>query len=146
MTEPVAAPTTAPPTASSPPTQAANAGPEPTAAVGERADAADVARRYYQLIDAGDLAEAYALRESGERDASAEEFIASFAEFAEYRATVGDPSPIVEADGSSFVEVPVQIYGRKQDGKPFASAGTITLRRRLQGSAEEQEWRIYTGR
>lgn len=120
--------------------------PEPEPSSSDAQGAADVARRYYALIGSGDLAEAYELRETGENEASAETFIASFAEFAEYRATVGAPSPVVEADGSSFVEVPVQIYGRKQDGTPFASAGTITLRRQDQGSAEERQWRIYTGR
>ena len=44
------------------------------------------------------------------------------------------------------VEVPVQLYGRMKDGKPFGSAGTITLRRANDvpgATAAQRRWRIY---
>ena len=124
--------------------------PEPRAG-GERAPAgsgaeasADVLRSYYERIGAGDYNGAYALRERSEGAATAEEFAANFELHAEHRATVGAPSRVAEAGGWQYVEVPVQIYGRLKSGKPMASAGTMTLRRRK--AEPNAPWRIYTSR
>ena len=51
------------------------------------------------------------------------------------------------AAGSLYVEVPVQTYGKLQDGTPFSSAGTVTMRRSNDvpgATAEQRRWRIHT--
>ena len=101
---------------------------------------------YYALIEDGKYQEAWRLRTPGEGETAAE-FATGFARYAEYHALVGTPSEISGAAGSLYVEVPVQIYGRLKDGKPFSSAGTVTLRRSndVPGStAEQRRWHIYT--
>ena len=119
----------------------AKATPSPAPPVGEEGQgAADVLRSYYGLIEAGRYDEAFRLREPGKRGPTPEQFRQSFARYAEHRATVGTPSQVAGAAGSLYVEVPVQIYGRLRSGKPFSTAGTVTLRRRSAGG----EWRIYT--
>jgi hypothetical protein len=109
--------------------------------------AANVLQTYYALVEQGKYREAYALRSLSAKGPSAAEFAASFDKYAEYHAQIGAPSDIQGAAGSLYVEVPVQIYGRMKDGKPFSSAGTVTLRRSndIPGATEEQRrWRIYT--
>ena len=101
--------------------------------------AANVLQTYYALIERGQYDEAFRLREPGKRGPTLEQFIASFSHYAEHHATVGAPSQIAAASGSSYVEVPVQLYGRMKSGKPFGTVGTVTLRRK--GS---KDWRIYT--
>ncbi|MGE5722251.1 MAG: hypothetical protein ACM3YM_07290 [Sphingomonadales bacterium] len=108
--------------------------------------AANVVQTYFALIEAGKYEEAWRLRWT-DPDLPLERFRAHFARYSEYHATVGAPSEIQGAAGSLYVEVPVQLYGRLSNGKPFGSAGTITLRRvnDVPGStAEERSWRIYT--
>lgn len=109
--------------------------------------AANVLQTYYALIEQGEYDEAWALRSPVPDGPTAAEFAASFEQYAEYHAQVGAPSDIQGAAGSLYVEVPVQTYGRMKDGKPFSSAGTVTLRRsnNIPGSTPEQRrWRIYT--
>lgn len=109
--------------------------------------AANVLQTYYALIEQGEYDKAFALREPGAGAASMEEFAASFGQYAEYHAHIGAPSDISGAAGSLYVEVPVQTYGRLKGGKPFSSAGTVTLRRsnNIPGSTPAQRrWRIYT--
>jgi hypothetical protein len=111
--------------------------------------AGEVLRRYFALIEAGRYSEAWALRWKGRGDSaeSARAFAASFGEYAEYHANVGAPGEAQSAAGSAYVDVPVQIYGRMKDGKPFSTAGTVTLRRleAVPGAgAEAKGWRIYS--
>ena len=101
--------------------------------------AANVLQTYYALIEAGQYEEAFRLREPGKRAPNLDQFIASFANYAEHHATIGSPSEIAVAGGSSYVEVPVQLYGRLKTGKPFGTVGTVTLRR-----SGGKDWRIYT--
>jgi len=108
--------------------------------------AATIVQTYYALIEAGKYREAHQLRWDSHR-LSLAEFEASFAPYAEYHATVGAPSEIQGAAGSLYVEVPVQTYGLRKDGRPFGSAGTIALRRVNDvpgATAEQRHWRIYT--
>ncbi len=72
-------------------------------------------------------------------------FAASFDRFSEYHANIGAPSEPQGAAGSLYVEVPVQLYGRLKDGRPFSNAGTVTLRRSNNVPGGSTEWRIYTG-
>jgi hypothetical protein len=125
------APATPPAAAASPPVDQA-------APAAEAGDAAEVLRRYYASISEGRYSEAHKLRETGGADAAA--FAAYFERFESHRVTVGTPSEPVEAGGWLYVEVPVHSYGTMEDGKPFGSAGTVTLRRRAPGG----EWRIFT--
>ena len=101
-------------------------------------DAAHVLRDYYALIGERRYAQAHKLREPNGADADA--FAAHFERFASHGVTVGTPSEPVEADGWLYVEVPVHTYGTMKDGRPFGSAGTVTLRRR----EPDGEWRIFT--
>lgn len=106
--------------------------------------AAAVAKAYYAAIEAGRYADAWAMRWEGGDES---EFVESFARYAEYHATVGAPGQMQGAAGSSYVEVPVQTYGRLKSGEPFSSAGTVTLRRvnDVPGStAAQRRWRIYS--
>lgn len=109
--------------------------------------AANVLQTYYALIEQGRYEEAYEFRSPSPDGPTEAEFAASFDEYAEYHAHIGAPSDMEGAAGSVYVEVPVQIYGRMKNGKPFSSAGTVTLRRsnEVPGSTPEQRsWRIYT--
>ena len=127
----IRAPATAPAAAASP-------APDQGTLLAEKGDAAEVLRRYYALIGERRYSEAHTLREPGGADADA--FAAHFERFASHGTTVGIPSEPVEAGGWLYVEVPVQTYGTMNDGTPFGSAGTVTLRRRERGG----EWRIFT--
>jgi hypothetical protein len=108
--------------------------------------AVDVLKSYYRLIEHGRYEEAWRLRwESDGGDAS--DFAAHFADYSEYHATVGNPSEVQGAAGSSYVEVPVQLYGQMKSGESFGSAGTVTLRRVNDvpgATAAQRRWRIYT--
>jgi hypothetical protein len=104
------------------------------------AGAADVLKLYYELIAARRYEAARGLRDSAGRQASAADFAANFDRYSEHHATVGTPSLVAEAGEWLYVEVPVQRYGKFRDGKTFANAGTVTLRRLKSG----REWRIFT--
>jgi hypothetical protein len=111
--------------------------------------AANVVQTYYALIAEGRYDQAWRLRwESDDAPASrAADFAKSFDQYREYHATVGAPSLIQGAAGSFYVEVPVQTYGVRRDGRPFGSAGTVTLRRAgdvAGASAEQRKWRIHS--
>ena len=109
-------------------------------------DPAAVLRRYYDLIEAGRHAEAWAMR--SESKAGSAEFARNFAAYDRYRVTVGRPSEPVGSGGWLYVEVPIQIFGRMKSGEPFGSAGSVSMRRAsgAEGaSAREREWHIYTG-
>jgi hypothetical protein len=120
-----------------PPAAAASAEPLAPPVSAQSGDAAALLRRYYALLEARRYDEAYALREPNGSDAAA--FAAHFERFASHQVTIGLASEPVSAGGWTYVEVPVHSYGAMKDGKPFGSAGTVTLRRREGGA-----WRIYT--
>jgi hypothetical protein len=120
-----------------PPAERAAAEPAPTPSVGEAGDASALLRRYYALLEQRRFEEAFRLREANGSDSEA--FAAHFERLEWQKVTIGVPSEPVSAGGWTYVEVPVQTYGAMQDGKPFGSAGTVTLRRRGDGA-----WRIYT--
>jgi hypothetical protein len=112
---------------------------EPTEPAPEATDAAEVLRLYYDHVQNRRYRQAHALREARTGD-DVEAFAAHFDRFASHKATLGKPSDPVAAGEWLYVELPVQVYGTLKDGKPFGSAGTITLRRAKQGGP----WRIYT--
>jgi hypothetical protein len=110
--------------------------------------AAQVVQSYFALIGEKKYAEAWKLWGGDGQDSgmNAEQFAASFAAFSQYDAQIGGPGEMEGAAGSSYVDVPVQVYGRTPAGAPFHRLGTVTLRRvnDVPGSSEAQrQWRIY---
>lgn len=146
------------PTASAPAPQPAPAASRPKAerpVVAERKPldeaqkAAEVVQRYYALIEEGRYADAWRLRWDSDDDPGnrAKAFINSFAQYRGYHATVGAPSEVEGAAGSLYAEISVQLYGEYKDGRPFATAGTVTARRvnDVPGSTDAQRsWRVYS--
>ena len=120
--------------------------PAPAPVIEAREDPAAILRRYYDLIEAGRYAEAWAMRSASK--AGSVEFARNFAAYERYRVTIGQPTEPVESGGWTYVEVPIQILGRMKGGEPFGSAGSVSMRRALRvegASAREREWHIYTG-
>jgi hypothetical protein len=73
------------------------------------------------------------------------EFVADMNRYYQYSAQVGAPGETDGAEGSIFITVPVQIYGRLKTGEAFHHAGAATLRRvnDVDGSTERQrQWHI----
>ena len=120
----------------------------PTETAQDREDSGDAAatlKRYYARIEAGDYDSAWEMR-SGEAGGEAERrFADNFRAYESYRADVGTPSEPVQAGGWAYVEVPVMIRGTFRGGKPFASAGSVTVRKATSGREAGIGWRIYTG-
>ena len=105
--------------------------------------AAQVLQHYFALLESGKSAETDALWSDSGTPA---EFGGRLAKYREVHANIGAPGHLEGAAGSIYVDVPVQLYGRLQDGKKFNARGTMTLRRvnDVPGSTEEQrKWRIY---
>ncbi|HEX2764688.1 MAG TPA: hypothetical protein VHM92_12710 [Allosphingosinicella sp.] len=106
-------------------------------------DAAAVLRRYYERIERGDYAAAWAMRGGEDDEAARRRFADNFRAYERYHAEIGTPSVPASADGYQYVEVPVMITGAFRGGKSFGSTGSVTLRRAT--SADGSGWRIYTG-
>jgi hypothetical protein len=120
--------------------------PAPTAAEREQSgDAASTLKRYYARIEAGDYDAAWAMRSGENGELARRRFADNFSAYRTYRADVGMPSEPVRANGWAYVEVPVMIRGEFRGGKPFTSAGSVTMRRSTSGPEAERGWRIYTG-
>ena len=110
--------------------------------------AGQVLQTYFALIEQGKYAEAYKLWSDGGKATgeTAGQFAKSFEAYREIHANIGGPGDMEGAAGSSYVDYPVQLYGRTKDGKEFNSRGTMTLRRvnDVPGStAEQRSWHIY---
>ena len=101
-------------------------------------DAAATLKRYYARIEAGDYDSAWEMR-SGE---GGEEARRRFADnFRAYRATMPTSERRASRsrrNGWAYVEVPVMIRGTFRGGKPFASAGSVTVRRATSGEGERE--------
>lgn len=111
----------------------------------ERGDAAATLKRYYARIQAGDYDAAWTMRSDQAGDAARRRFADNFRAYETYQADVGTPSEPVQAQGWAYVEVPVMIRGTFRGGKPFSSAGSVTVRRAASGPDAGRGWRIYTG-
>lgn len=107
-------------------------------------DAAATLERYYAAIEAGDYDSAWAMRSGESGDEARRRFADNFKAYQSYQADVGTPSEPVEAGGWAYVEVPVMIRGSFRGGKPFASAGSVTVRRSTAADGD-RGWRVYTG-
>ncbi len=110
--------------------------------------AADVVQTYFALVEGGKYADAWRLWADGGKASgatSAEAFAGGFARYSEYHAQVGAPGEPEGAAGSSYVTVPVVIYGRLKSGAEVHEKGEATLRRvnGVPGATPEQlKWRI----
>jgi hypothetical protein len=101
--------------------------------------AGQVLQHYFALAEQGKFEEA-------NKDWSDGSEQLDLAKYKEVHANIGAPEDMEGAAGSSYVDIPVQLYGRAKDGKPFNSRGTMTLRRvnDVPGStAEQRQWHIY---
>jgi len=100
--------------------------------------AADVLRRYYDRIEAGDYDAAYAMRTAGGADKA--RFVANFRAYESYHAQLGAAGGPARQGGFDYVEVPVMTTGRFVGGKPFGASGRVMLRRARTGS--DRTWHI----
>jgi len=136
------------PGVSAPPPAAAPA-PAPGAAFAEPgADAAvQVLRDYFAAIrdrNYGDAWQLWGGRGEASRMTQAA-FAASFAKYADYRATIGAPGRIDAGAGQRYIQIPVRVTGSLRDGTPVSLVGPITLHRTgdIDGAtAEQRAWRI----
>lgn len=107
--------------------------------------AANVVQTYYALIGEKKYADAWALRGPGPGQPTADDFVRSFGKYESYNAQVGGPGPMEGAAGSSYVSVPVVIYGRLKTGAEVHEKGEAQLRRVNDvpgATAEQLTWRI----
>jgi hypothetical protein len=77
---------------------------------------------------------------------SAAQMAKAYDKYSEIHAEIGAPGAMEGAAGSSYVDIPVRLYGKLKSGASFSSIGTATLRRvnDVPGStAEQRQWRIY---
>lgn len=101
--------------------------------------AGQVLQSYFALSEQGKFVEADKLWSEGAAKLN-------LAKYKEVHGNIGGPGDMEGAAGSSYVDYPVQIYGRAKDGKEFNLRGTMTLRRvnDVDGStAEQRKWHIY---
>ncbi|CAN5464605.1 hypothetical protein BH09PSE4_BH09PSE4_20510 [soil metagenome] len=108
---------------------------------------ADVVRHYYALLQARRYDEAWRLwsndgAASGMTEAA---FIASFAPYSDYRATIGVPGDVDAGAGQRYVTVPVDVVATRKGGPAISTAGTVTLHRTgdIDGAtAAQRSWHI----
>jgi hypothetical protein len=104
--------------------------------------AANVVQIFYALVEQGRVGEAKRLWSD---PAEADRYARGLQAYREYHAQIGAPGTMEGAAGSSYVEVPIQAYGRLKNGDAFSALGTVTLRRvnDVPGStAEQRKWHI----
>lgn len=110
--------------------------------------AAQVVQGYYGLLEEKRFEDAQDLWNPAGAIGTQDDarFAARFRGFSEIHANIGAPSDPEGAAGSSYVTVPVQVYGRiAATGKPFYTLRLVTLRRvnDVPGSTPEQRrWHI----
>lgn len=113
----------------------------------DTADVAEVIRRYYAAIDAGDFQRAYALwgNEGAASGQTFEAFAAGFAETASVEVEIGELGRVEPAAGSRYVRVPVVIRATTKAGVEERFEGTYTLRRAVVpgASAAERRWHLH---
>ena len=99
---------------------------------------------YAAFLEQGRFADARRLwSDRGSADAMPD---AALGKYSAIHAEIGAPGEMEGAAGSSYVEIPVRLYGERKSGAQFSSVGTATLRRvnDVPGSTTEQrQWRIY---
>ncbi|WP_420143883.1 hypothetical protein [Sphingobium sp.] len=110
--------------------------------------AAQVVQGYYGLLEEKRFVDAQDLWAPEGAIGSQDDahFAARFRGFSEIHANIGAPSDAEGAAGSSYVTVPVQVYGRiAANGKPWHVLRQVVLRRVNDvpgSSAEDRRWHI----
>lgn len=109
--------------------------------------AAQVVQQYASLLEQGKYAEAYQMWGLGGDVAGMTEkqFTDRFAGYSEVHTMVGAPTDQEGAAGSSYVTVPLQIYGRMKEGGTFNLVGPVILRRvnDVPGASTQQlQWHL----
>lgn len=120
---------------------------DPVTAEAGPQEAVAVLHRYFAAIGGRRYADAYRLwnGRGAASGMSAEAFADSFADYADYRATIGTPGRIDAGAGQRYIEIPVRVAGRLRDGTTVSLAGPVTLHRTgdIDGAtAEQRAWRI----
>ncbi len=110
--------------------------------------AADVVRRFAELLEARDFAGADKLWSgAGEASGLSEaQFIAAYDKYAVIEADVGDPGDSEGGAGSIYVDVPLRLHGTLKTGEPYNLVGPVSLRRvnDVDGATAEQlRWHIF---
>lgn len=103
------------------PAAAAEAGVPPAAAA---------VRAYYDAVQAGDLARAYAAWSDGGRASgrSPEQFAAGMEGLEVLSVSIGETGRVEGAAGSRYVEVPVTVTSRGSDGRELRQVGAFVMR------------------
>lgn len=110
--------------------------------------AAQVVQGYFGLLESKKFEDAQDLWDQDGAIGSQDDahFAARFRGFSEIHANIGAPTEPEGAAGSTFVTVPVQVYGRiAANGKPWYALRQVTLRRSndVPGSTpDERRWHI----
>ena len=110
--------------------------------------AGQVLQSYAALLEQGRFADARSLWSDGGNASgmSGEAFARALGKYAAIHAEIGAAGAMEGAAGSSYVEIPVRLYGERPGGAQFNSIGSVTLKRvnDIPGSTPEQRrWRIY---
>jgi hypothetical protein len=108
---------------------------------------ADVVRRYYSAIQAGDYDAAHAMWSEGglASGKTRAEFAAGFSETEHVRLRIGDSVRVEGAAGSQYATVPVVIDAVLRDGSAQHFEGRYTLRRSMVDGAtpDQRRWHIH---
>ena len=118
----------------------------PAEATGDALGAVRVVEDFYASINAGDYRRAWNLwGPSGAPGQTFEQFAAGYASTESVQLEAGEPSRVEGAAGSRYVEVPVTITARQNDGSMRRFAGRYTLRRSVVDGASEaqRQWHLY---
>lgn len=120
---------------------------QPSVESADAAAARQVIEDYYGAIDAQDYERAYGYwgdegRASGQTYL---QFVAGFAATADVTVEVGQVGRIEGAAGSRYVEVPVVVDARRDDGERQRFEGQYTLRRAVVegASAAQRRWHLH---
>lgn len=106
-----------------------------------------VLQQYAALLEQRKFAEARLLWSDDGRasNMTEKEYAESWARYSEIHTEIGRPGESEGAAGSIYVSVPMRIYGKQANGKPFNMIGEVALRRvnDVDGSTEQQrQWHI----
>lgn len=109
--------------------------------------AAQVLRDYFVAIGDRRYGDAWRLWGGGGQASGMSQaaFAKSFANYSEYRATMGAPGRIDAGAGQRYIQIPVRVTGSLRDGTPVSLAGPVTLHRTgdIDGAtAEQRAWRL----
>lgn len=111
-------------------------------------DAVDNLQAYFDAIDSGDYATAYALWSDGGQASgqSFQEFRDGFADTESVVVEIGEPGRVEPAAGSRYVEIPVAVIATLTDGTTQRFEGAYVLRRAVVdgATADQRAWRIYS--